>query len=217
MPLHLNYGGTFDPVHHGHLAVARSAAEQLGAVVHLVPCADPPHRARPVATAEQRAEMVRLAIGGDPRLALDTRELRRPGATYTLDTLRELRSELGPDRSIACLIGADAFRGLPEWRGWRELFELGHLVALTRPGHCLDALDPALEGELHQRRCGDAAALRAAPAGYVLELDVPAWEVSSTDVRAALAQGRDVQRWVPREVLDWIARHGVYAGPLQGA
>lgn len=217
MPLHLNYGGTFDPIHYGHLAVARSAAEQLGAVVHLVPCADPPHRARPVATAAQRAEMVRLAIGDDPRLALDTRELRRPGATYTLDTLRELRTESGPNRPIACLIGADAFRGLPEWRGWRELFELGHLVALTRPGHRLDALDSALEDELRQRRCSGPAALRAAPAGCVLELNVPAWEVSSTEVRASLAEGRDLHRWVPGEVLDWIARNEVYARPLQGA
>lgn len=211
MPLHLNYGGTFDPIHHGHLAVARSAGEQLGAVVHLVPCADPPHRARPVANAAQRAEMVRLAIGNDPGLALDTRELRRAGASYTLDTLIELRSELGPQRPIACLIGADAFRGLPSWRDWRELFHLAHLVALTRPGHRLDALPEALEAELVLRRTDSPAALLAAPAGAVLALEVPAWEVSSTEVRAALAAGRSLGRWVPSSVLAWIAENDVYA------
>lgn len=213
--MHLNYGGTFDPVHHGHLEVARSAARQLGGVVHLVPCADPPHRARPVASAEQRAAMVALAIKGDPCLALDRRELDRPGASYTLDTLRELRAELGPDARIACLIGADAFRGLPSWRGWRELFDLAHLVALTRPGHRLDDLDPVLEAALAPRRVAAASALHGAPAGSVLDLEVPAWEVSSTEVRAALAAGRPVERWVPLPVRCWIAANGLYGAPLR--
>lgn len=210
MHLHLNYGGTFDPIHNGHLEVARSAAEQLGAVVHLVPCADPAHRARPVANAAQRAHMVQLAIGDDPRLALDRRELRRPGASYTLDTLRELRAEFGPDVAIACLIGADAFRGLPSWRGWHELFALGHIIALTRPGHSLERLEPMLEHEIAPRRRELHAALREQAAGLVLELAVPAWEVSSTEVRAGLAAGLDQQNWVPRPVLEWIAAHALY-------
>lgn len=213
--MHLNYGGTFDPIHNGHLEVARSAALQLGAVVHLVPCADPPHRARPVASAEQRAKMVALAIEGDSRLALDRRELRRAGASYTLDTMQELRAELGPARPIGCLIGADAFRGLASWRGWRELFMLGHLVALTRPGHHLDALDPVLEAELLPRRTARIEALHAAPAGCVLELEVPAWDLSSTEVRAALAQGQPLQHWVPATVLAWIAANGLYRAPLR--
>jgi nicotinate-nucleotide adenylyltransferase len=213
--MHLNYGGTFDPIHQGHLAVARSAAAQLGGIVHLVPCADPPHRARPVASAEQRAHMIALAIQDDPCLALDRRELRRAGASYTLDTMRELRDELGPARPVACLIGADAFRGLPSWRGWRELFDLCHLVALTRPGHRLDALDPLLEAELQPRRRRAPAPLHAAPAGLVLELEVPAWEVSSTGVRAALAAGEPVGRWLPGPVLGWIAANGVYGAPLR--
>lgn len=217
MTLHLTYGGTFDPIHNGHLAVARSVAAQLQSVVHLVPCADPPHRAPPVASAAQRAQMVRLAIEGDPCLALDTRELRRAGASYTLDTLRELRADLGPDVAIACLIGADAFRGLNGWRGWRELFDLGHLVALTRPGHSLDALHPELERELAPRRREAPAALRQATSGHVLELAVPAWEVSSTQVRAALAAGQALQRWVPDRVLAWIAANDVYPRPLRPA
>jgi nicotinate-nucleotide adenylyltransferase len=215
MHLHLNYGGTFDPIHNGHLAVAHSAALQLDARVHLVPCADPPHRTPPVANATQRAQMVRLAIGDDPHLVLDTRELRRAGASYTLDTARELRAELGEGVAIACLIGADAFGGLHTWHGWRELFELTHLVALTRPGHSLDALAPELDEALRPRWSASRSALRGAPAGAVIELQVPTWDVSSTAVRAALATGEPLQRWVPAAVLDWIALNGVYGGLLQ--
>jgi nicotinate-nucleotide adenylyltransferase len=216
MALHLNYGGTFDPVHSGHLAVARSAADQLGAVVHLTPCADPPHRARPIANAYQRAEMVRLAIEGDARLALDLRELRRDGASFTLDTVRELRAELGPAHPLACLIGADAFRGLNGWRGWRDLLDLTHIVALTRPGHRLDGLDAELESAIASRRTDAILALHAAPGGFVLELDVPAWDVSSTGIRAAIAAGRPLGSWVPLAVQEWIAGHGLYAAPLRG-
>jgi nicotinate-nucleotide adenylyltransferase len=215
--LHLNYGGTFDPIHNGHLEVARSAADQFGAVEHLVPCADPPHRQRPVASAAQRAEMLRLAIGDDPRLALDTRVLRRAGASYTLDTLLELRDEFGPRTALACLIGADAFRALHQWRGWRELFDLAHLVALTRPGHDLNALEPVLEAEVAPRRVGQAADLRAEPAGRVLALAVPAWPISSTGVRAVLAAGKTPDPWVPAAVLEFIAVHGIYAPPLRVA
>jgi nicotinate-nucleotide adenylyltransferase len=213
--LHLNYGGTFDPVHHGHLEVARSAAHQLGAVVHLVPCADPPHRARPVASATQRAEMLRLAIADDPELALDLRELRRAGASYTLDTARELRAELGPTHPVAFLIGADAFRGLEGWRGWRELLDLIHVVALTRPGHRLDGLSSTLEAAIAPRRVEGPGALRERPGGLVLALDVPAWEVSSTAVRAALARGECPHGAVPDAVLAFIASQRLYASPLR--
>jgi nicotinate-nucleotide adenylyltransferase len=215
MSLHLNYGGTFDPVHHGHLEVARSAARQLGSVVHLVPCADPPHRARPVASAAQRAEMLRLAIADDPDLALDLRELRRAGASFTLDTARELRAELGPGHAVAFLIGADAFRGLEGWRGWRELLDLIHVVALTRPGHRLDGLSATLEAAVAPRRVDGPEALREHPGGLVLALDVPAWEVSSTTVRAALANGECPHGVVPAAVLAFIAAERLYASPLR--
>jgi nicotinate-nucleotide adenylyltransferase len=208
--LHLNYGGTFDPVHCGHLDVARSAAEQLGAVVHLVPAGDPLHRARPRLDGAGRAHLLRLAIGGDPRLALDLREVRRVGATYTVDTLRELRAELGTERPIAALIGADAFRHLHTWQDWRDLFRLGHLVALTRPGHDLQRLAPELAAELDRRWTREPGGLCRSPAGKVLELQVPQWPVSSTAVRAALASGQPVDEWVPTPVADYIRDHGLY-------
>lgn len=215
MSLHLNYGGTFDPVHLGHMDVARSAAAQLDAIVHLVPCADPPHRARPHASAAHRARMLELAIADDPCLALDRRELRRAGASYTLDTARELRVERGVAHPIALLIGADAFRGLGSWHGWTELFELAHLVALTRPGHRLDRLDPELEQAVAPRRVDAIEALNRRPAGYVMALEVPAWEVSSTQVRAMLGAGQAPAAWVPEPVLAYIHANALYAAPLR--
>jgi nicotinate-nucleotide adenylyltransferase len=124
-------------------------------------------------------------------------------------------AELGPAHPIACLIGADAFRGLSTWHRWHELFLHTHLVALTRPGHRLDQLPPELEAELGPRRRASVAPLHAAAAGCVLELEVPAWDLSSTDVRAGLAQGRALQRWVPQPVLEWIAAERVYPQPVQ--
>jgi nicotinate-nucleotide adenylyltransferase len=211
--LHLSYGGTFDPVHNGHIAVARSAAQQFDEIVHLVPCADPPHRAAPQASADQRAQMLRLALMQEPTLALDLREIQRGGASFTIDTLVELRAEFGPQRPIACLIGADALHGLPSWRDWRRVFELAHVIGLTRPGHDLDALPEELARQWTTRRVGQPKDLRAAAAGRVIELVVPSWEVSSTAVRAALAVGRAPSQAMPAAVLEWILKHGLYRSP----
>jgi nicotinate-nucleotide adenylyltransferase len=208
--LHINYGGTFDPVHCGHLEVARSAAEQLGDVVHLVPAGDPWHRKPPQLDGPRRALLLDLAIAGDARLAIDRREVRRPGGTYTVDTLRELRAELGEAHPIAALVGADAFRHLATWREWRALPGLAHIVVLTRPGHDLEALSVELASELDGHWSASVDALRSAPAGRVLALQVPSWPISSTAVRAALACGRPVREWLPGAVADYIAEHGLY-------
>lgn len=127
MGLRIHYGGTFDPVHLGHLAIARAARDQLQVAVRLLPAADPPHRAAPGADAGQRAHMLALAIGDEPGLLLDLRELersaRQPGVpSYTVDTLRELRAELGPHQPLAWLVGADSLLGLTGWHDWEALF-----------------------------------------------------------------------------------------------
>lgn len=210
MALHLNYGGTFDPVHHGHLAVARALAQALQARVHLVPCADPPHRPPPGASAAQRVGMLRLALDHEPLLALDLREIRRAGASYTVETLRALREELGPDAPIAFAVGADAARGLPGWRDWTELPRLAHIVVMTRPGHALDALPPALQALFDAARVSDPATLHARPAGAVLELAVPAVPVSSTQVRRQCALGAPLDGLVPPAVAAYIRAHGLY-------
>src|SRR5690606_16046548 len=165
------FGGTFDPIHNAHLRVAWEAAEFLDADVRLLPASVPPHRRQPVAGADRRAALVRAALAGQDRLALDVRELRRDGPSYTVDTLLELREELGADRPLVLLVGADAFAGLPEWHRWKELFELAHLGVLTRPGHD-GALPTELRTKIASRRCTDPRFVREAPAGRVIPIPV---------------------------------------------
>lgn len=189
------FGGTFDPVHLGHLSVAWEAAELLDAEVRLLPANVPPHRDVPVASATQRAAILREALKGQSRLALDTRELDRPGPSYTIDTLHELRAEHG-DRPLVLLVGADAFAQLASWHRWRELFELAHIGVLSRPGVSA-RLPDELERELAGRRVADAAKLRVLPAGKVIELAVTPLETSATRIRELLAAGRDPRYLLP--------------------
>lgn len=193
-------GGTFDPVHLGHLRVAWEAAEALDADVRLMPAQVPPHRPPPVAKAPQRVRLLQLALGGQDRLTLDTRELDRPGPSYSFDTLQSLRAEFGDARALILLLGADAFAGLPSWHRWRELFELAHMVVLTRPGHI--APWPAdLNAAAAPRRVESVRQLYAAAAGNILELAVTPLEISASHVRALLAAGREPRWLLPEAVL----------------
>lgn len=193
-------GGTFDPVHIGHLRVALEASEALAAPVRLMPAHVPPHRPAPLASAAQRVAMLRAALAGQDRLQLDTRELDRREPSYTVDTLRGMRAEFGPAASLILLLGADAFAGLPTWHRWRELFDLAHITVMTRPGH--DAHLPAdLATEVASRRTGSVADLRLAPCGKVLDLPVTPLEISASAVRAVLAAGRDPRWLVPDALL----------------
>ena len=126
------YGGTFDPVHKGHIAIATQVRDTFDAQVRLMPAADPPHRGPPGANADQRVAMLHLAIAGVSRLVLDLRELARDGPSFTVDTLQQLRAEVGHDAPWAIVVGADSLRTLDQWRRWRELFELVHLIVAER-------------------------------------------------------------------------------------
>jgi len=193
-------GGTFDPVHLGHLRAAWEAAEALDADVRLIPANVPPHRPAPVANAQQRAAILRAALAGQERLHLDTRELERAGPSYTFDTLSSLREE-GTQRPLVLLIGADAFALLPTWYRWRELFDLAHIGVLTRPGH-VPPLPSELSEAIASRETNEVGALRANPAGRVLRIAITPLEISATKIRALLREGRE-PRWVlPDVVLD---------------
>ncbi len=192
-------GGTFDPVHLGHLRVAWEAAEALDAEVRLLPARQPPHRPQPVAGAAQRVAMLRAALAGQSRLGLDLRELEREGASYTVDTLASLREEIGAQRPLVLLLGQDACAGLPTWHRWRELFERAHLAMLTRPAG-MPAWPQALQAQWRRRLASSPAALREAPAGRVLALRVSALEISASHVRALLAAGRE-PRWLLPDAL----------------
>ena len=193
-------GGTFDPVHNAHLRVAWEAGEALDAEVRMMPANVPPHRPPPVASAEQRVALLRAALAGQSRLRLDERELRRPEPSYTVHTLREMRVEFGVGRPLILLVGADAFAGLPTWREWRALFDLAHIVVLTRPGHGFSP-SPELETEIAARRAFDVAALRSSASGKVFDLAVTPLEISASAVRALLASGRQPHWLVPDALL----------------
>lgn len=214
--LHLFYGGTFDPVHNGHLAIARAARDELDTLVALTPAADPPHRAPPGANAAQRARMLELAIEGEVGLHVDRRELRRAlrqpeRRSYTVDTLRELRDELGPRTPIAWLVGADSLVGLPTWHEWRALFELAHFVVAERPGSPLDGELPAeLADAVAERWTRDAGDLRASPAGRIHRLHQPLQPESASDVRRRIAGGTPWQALVPPAVAAYIADERLY-------
>ena len=213
----LFYGGTFDPVHDGHLAIARAARDALDCTVRLVPAADPPHRAPPGADALQRAAMLDLAVAGETRLCVDRRELLRDAPSYTVDTLRGLRADHGDRASIAWLVGADSLIGLPTWREWQALFDLAHFVVAERPGFDLDAvLPPALAEALAGRWAGTASDLRMAPAGRLFRLRQPLHAGSATDVRASIAAGDAWESLVPAAVAAYIRRHGLYGVSLHG-
>jgi len=209
--LHLLYGGTFDPVHHGHLAIARAARELMQSTVWLMPAADPPHRPAPGASTDQRLRMLELAIQNEPGLHVDRRELDRPGPSYTVDTLRELRQELGPKPSLALLLGADSFLGLTDWHDWQHLFALAHLVVAERPGSDLErALPDALAHATRGRWSDTPNALHQSPAGCVLRLHQPLHPASATDTRQRLADNRPCTDLLPMEVASYIREQGLY-------
>jgi nicotinate-nucleotide adenylyltransferase len=202
-------GGTFDPVHHGHLRLALEMREALELdQVLLVPAARPPHRSPPVAPATERLAMLLAAVEGVPGLRVDERELDRSGPSYTVDTLRSLRSER-PGWALCLLLGMDAFAGLHTWSRWAELPRLAHLGIARRPGSQEPEL-PELARLLTQARVAQPAGLRRGFAGGVAVADVPALDISSTRIRGLLAAGRDPRYLLPAPVLELITRRGLY-------
>ena len=209
------YGGTFDPVHNGHVAVAQAVAQACAIKVHLVPAADPPHRAPPGASAAQRAEMLDLAVAGRPGLGVDRRELVRGGASFTIDTLREVRAELGPDAPVIWLLGSDALAGLASWKHWRGLFELAHVLAFKRPGSELagDWLQrhlPEVHAEIALRWCQTAELLTRPAGGFSVFLPPVELPESATEVRALIASRGDWTPLVPPPVARYILDRGLY-------
>ncbi|MFT3806798.1 nicotinate-nucleotide adenylyltransferase [Arenimonas sp.] len=208
--LRLFYGGTFDPVHNGHLAVAAAAHAELSADVVLLPAADPPHRPPTGASAAQRSQMLRLAVQALPYCRVDERELRRAGPSYSVDTLKEIRREIGPDQPLAWLLGADSFRSLASWHHWRELFGLAHFVVAIRPGHDIDRLAEPLHSACSGRWTEQAQALAATAAGRLYRLVLPPRPESATAVRRSFATGEGDLGWLPPAVAAYVREQGLY-------
>ena len=215
-------GGTFDPVHYGHLRFASDVQDALGLPeVRLVPAADPPHRAAPLGAARDRVAMLELAVREFPGLVVDTREIARGGKSYTVDTLAALRAER-PRTSLLLLMGADQFRSLASWHRWQALFDLAHLVVVPRPGIDVDATLPAaLAHEWQARRIADPRGLRARIAGSIYVQPIAPQSISSTAIRSALARGEarsvEIAGLLPSAVLAYIESNGLYSHPTHAS
>lgn len=203
-------GGTFDPIHFGHLRPALELQQELALDhVRLVPACVPPHRSAPHASAQQRRYMVELAIEDQPGLCVDDRELRRDGPSYMVDTLQSLRQELG-QCPLCLILGMDAFRGLAGWHRWEALIGLAHLVVMRRPGW-----EPPHDGPLGQlvnaHQVQRADELRIQASGGLLFCSVTQLEISATDIRRQLVQGRSPRYLLPDRVLDYLRDEHIYA------
>jgi nicotinate-nucleotide adenylyltransferase len=202
-------GGTFDPIHIGHLRPAIEARDAIGlAEIRLIPNHIPPHRANPFCSSEQRLAMVKLAAAENAGFVVDERELKRDKPSWTIDTLIELRHEL-PDTPLCFLMGMDSLLGLPGWHRWQELLDHAHLVVSVRPGW-----QPDYPGEvaelLARHHTTDATALHQRLAGHIWLADNQPIELSATRLRALLAAGEDPRYLLPPSVADYIRQQGLY-------
>lgn len=205
-------GGTFDPVHNGHIAVARAALTHLPLeAVNFIPAFQPPHRPAPAASPNNRLEMVKLAVEYEPGMSFDECEMQRGGPSYTVASLLELHNTWQGQR-WCLLLGADAFLGLPAWHDWQRIFELAHIAVVTRPGYKLDA--SVMHHDLAQRwKEMHAQTLPDASAGSIVTLEMPPVDISATQIRDALARKQDVRGLVPDNVLDYILQQHLYQTP----
>ena len=204
------FGGTFDPIHYGHL---RSAFELLQALrlseVRFVPSGDPPHRGSTFAKAELRLRMVEVAVAGQSGFVVDDCELRREGPSYTFDTLTAMREEHG-DASLCLIVGMDAYLGLTTWHRWGEILNLAHIIVAHRPGWQVP--DTGELGELIAAHgTQDVDDLHAKPCGHIYDHAVTQLEIASTEIRELIAGGRDPRFLMPDAVCDVIVKSGCYA------
>ncbi|MDW5415533.1 nicotinate-nucleotide adenylyltransferase [Iodobacter sp. CM08] len=199
------YGGTFNPVHFGHLALARSLRDTFAlSEVRLIPTGVPPHRTSPQATPTQRLEWLNLALATEQNLLSDDREVRGKGVSYTFDTLTEIQQEQ-PHSLLVWLIGGDSFAHLPSWYRWQELLELGHMVVANRPG--FSQFPEVISSELAKRY--EPASPETLARGKISVLPLPLMSVSSTQLREKLARGEDISELSP--IAATLQQSGVYS------
>jgi len=207
------FGGTFDPVHFGHLRLAEEARAQLGlAGVLWVPAGQPWHRAPPGVAPQHRLAMLQLAVADNPAFLVDAGEIEEMTPGYTVPMLERLRVERGSDVSLVLLLGADAFAGLSTWHRWQALFDLAHLAIAHRPGYPIeaDALPAELAAEYTRRHIDDPQALTESPAGKVISFAMTQLAISATRIRSLLASGESPRYLLPDAVIDYIESRRLY-------
>lgn len=211
------FGGTFDPIHYGHLRVAEEVVEKVGLhEMRFIPAGMPRLRSAPDALPKQRAAMVRAAIQNNPRFILDEREVRRPGPSRSVESLRELGQEMGENAILCCIMGADVFMRLSEWHSWRELFQLCHIIIAARPGHVLvtdhDVLPQELREECAQRWISSASSLEYSSSGLIFIAPTTLLDISATAIRTRISAKSSVRYLLPDAVLDYIETNHLYSG-----
>lgn len=204
-------GGTFDPVHFGHLRPALEVAQVLKLdEVRFIPCGKPPHREQPVASALQRLAMLRAAIADHAVFKVDDRELKRDGPSYMVDTLASLQSDFR-GQTLCLILGWDAFVHLESWHQWQRLFEMAHIVVTHRPGWSMQQVDKQSElGRLVEQKTVTADKLSGKRAGYITFIPVTQLDISSTKIRQQLQQGNSVRYLLPGNVEQLIQNQNIY-------
>ena len=209
------FGGTFDPIHYGHLRIAEEIVKTVGLQkLYFVPAGMPRLRHSPVASPQHRVEIVRLAIQKNPDFVLDEREINRGGVSYSIDTVREFKQEFGEEIRLCFVLGADAFINLPEWNNWKELFNLCHFIVSTRPGYTLTLIKELLSKELReecsQRWVSNTESLRKDTSGLIFIASTTMLDISATSIRAHIAVGRSVRHLVPSVTVNYISENKLY-------
>ena len=205
-------GGTFDPIHFGHLRLAEECADSLRLnEIRLIPAAKPWQRSGLISAIEHRLEMVRLGVENNPRLVVDAREAERNGPTYTVDTLGSLRAEMGQARPLVMIVGSDQFLNLPTWSRWQKLFELAHIAVARRANESFDLgeLPAALAAMVANRLTNDRSALTE-PAGRVFSIEMTPLKISSSQIRTLMRTRQSPRYLLPASVYEYIVRHGLY-------
>ena len=209
------FGGTFDPIHYGHLRIAEEIVKTAGLQkLYFVPAGMPRLRHSPVASPQHRVEIVRLAIQKNPDFVLDEREINRDGVSYSIDTVREFKQEFGEEIRLCFVLGADAFINLSEWNNWKELFNLCHFIISTRPGYSLTSINELLPKELReecsQRWVSNTVNLRKNSSGLIFIASTTMLDISATSIRAHIAVGRSVRHLVPSVTVNYISENKLY-------
>ncbi|MBK5142834.1 nicotinate-nucleotide adenylyltransferase [Budviciaceae bacterium BWR-B9] len=209
--IHALFGGTFDPIHYGHLKPVEALAQEVGLNrITLLPNHVPPHRPQPEANTQQRLEMVKLAVAGNPLFAVDERELHRLAPSYTIDTLEEIRREQGEEIPLAFIIGQDSLLTLHYWHRWQALLDYCHLLVCARPGYT-DKLDtPELERWLEQHRTTNIDDLKQQANGLIYLAHTPLLDISATDIRQRKHNGVSLDDLLPPSVQQYIEQQGLY-------
>lgn len=203
-------GGTFDPIHLGHLRMAVELHDALDlARVHIIPCSQPVHRKQPIASPEQRMAMVQCAVADEPALFADDREIRRQGPSYMIDTLLELKQEM-PETPLCLMLGIDAFLSFSSWYRWKEILKQAHLIIAHRPNYQIPStgiIADLLKAPIQQ----EVAFIHEHSAGSILLRPITALDISASDIRKQIAMGRNPRYLLPDNVYNYINQHGTYS------